>query len=201
MNLPRNLYLLVRDEQDSIRICGNTACIALGSVLSEQDCIQLILPLFLELACDQSWRVRYTTVTQIHDICKLFPPTIIQEKLVPEFLRLMQDPELEVRTGAASSLSKICSFLEPDFIVEQMMRIVGNLGMDTSEHVRIGLSNELLSWLFTRSFICRFMSYFGKYVYGAVCAPRVQDASAGCEYQSALESHLQLQYHPIGSPE
>ena len=161
MNLPRNLYLLVRDDQDSIRICGNTSCIALGSVLSEQDRIELILPLFLELASDASWRVRYTTVTQIGDICNLFPQSVVKEKLAPSFMRLMQDPELEVRTGAASSVSKICTFLEPSFIVNQFIKIIGNLSVDTSEHVRIGLANELLS-MFEFDFINRSLPHFGK---------------------------------------
>lgn len=135
----------MRDDQDSIRICGNTSCIALGSVLSEQDRIELILPLFLELASDSSWRVRYTTVTQIGEICALFPPSIVEEKLLIEFMRLMQDVELEVRTGAASSLSKICHFLTPEAIVNNLIKIVGNVSMDPSEHVRIGLASDILS--------------------------------------------------------
>ena len=145
MNLPRNLYLLVRDDQDTIRICGNTSCIALGSVLSSQDRIELILPLFLELASDSSWRVRYTTVTQIGDICGLFDHTVIESKLVPAFLHLIQDPELEVRTGASMNISKICYYLEPPFIVSTMMKSIANLAVDPSEHVRIGFANEILS--------------------------------------------------------
>lgn len=191
MNLPRNLYLLVRDEQESIRICGNTSCIALGSVLSEQDRIQLILPLFLELACDQSWRVRYTTVTQIYEICQIFPPTIIKEKLVPEFMKLMQDPELEVRTGAATSISKLCSFLEPEFVVDHLMKIVGNLGMDSSEHVRIGLSSELLSGL-SCFVLIRSLPSFGKHFYRAVCSSCFHHAFTGCQHESAFELDLEL---------
>lgn len=145
VNLSRNLYLLVRDDQDTIRICGNTSCIALGSVLSEQDRIELILPLFLELGSDSSWRVRYTTVTQIGDICSLFDHSVIESKLVPEFLHLIQDPELEVRTGASMNITKICSSLDPSFIVNTMMDSIANLALDSSEHVRIGFAGEVLS--------------------------------------------------------
>ena len=87
----RSLYILVRDEQDSVRICGNASCVALASVLSPEDRATLIPPLFLELAADSSWRVRFTTVTQIDAICALFPQELVEAKLLPEFLRLMQD--------------------------------------------------------------------------------------------------------------
>ena len=45
MILVRDLYLLVRDDQDSVRICANNSCVALASVLSEPDRVTLILPL------------------------------------------------------------------------------------------------------------------------------------------------------------
>ena len=99
----------------------------------------------MELASDSSWRVRYTTVTQIGDICGLFDHTVIESKLVPAFLHLIQDPELEVRTGASMSISKICYYLEPSFIVTTMMKSIANLAVDSSEHVRIGFANEILS--------------------------------------------------------
>lgn len=143
--LVRSLYILVRDEQDSIRICGNSSCVALAAVLSEEDRIALILPLFLELAADNSWRVRFTTVTQIGDICSLFPKEIIESRLLPEYLRLMQDPELEVRTGAAGAISKICQYLEPSTIVDRVISIMDELSIDPSEHVRIALAGDFLS--------------------------------------------------------
>ena len=135
----------MRDEQDSIRICGNSSCVALATVLSEEDRISLILPLFLELATDNSWRVRFTTVTQIGDICSLFPKGIIETRILPEYLRLMHDPELEVRTGAAGSISKICAHLDASVIIDQVVNIIDELSNDPSEHVRIALAGDFLS--------------------------------------------------------
>ena len=145
MILVRSLYILVRDEQDSIRICGNSSCIALACVLSDEDRISLILPLFLELASDNSWRVRFTTVTQIGDICALYSTEIIETRFLPEYIRLMQDPELEVRTGAAGSISKICAHLDSSTIVDKIMNVVDELSNDPSEHVRIALAGDFLS--------------------------------------------------------
>ena len=102
MILVRDLYLLVRDDQDSVRICANNSCVALASVLSEPDRVTLILPLFLELASDNSWRVRFTTVSEIGVICNLFSKDIIETKLLPEYLHLLHYPEVEVSTAAAS---------------------------------------------------------------------------------------------------
>ena len=145
MNLPRNLYLLVRDDQDSIRVCGNSSCIALGSVFSQQDRIELILPLFLELACDHSWRVRYSTAIHIGEICNLFSQEIITEKILPEYVKLLNDSELEVRTGAVQSLSAISKHLDTGVIVKHLLSIVTALSKDPSENVRIGLATEVLS--------------------------------------------------------
>ena len=112
----RDLYLLVRDDQDSVRICANGSCVALASVLSEQDRVTLILPLFLELASDNSWRVRFTTVT-----------------------------EIGVRTAAASSLSTICKYLSVRAIVEKVLTLLTDLSNDPCEHVRVGLAGDFLS--------------------------------------------------------
>ena len=145
MILVRDLYLLVRDDQNSGRICANNSCVALASVLSEPDRVTLILPLFLELASDNSWRVRFTTVSEIGVICNLFSKDIIETKLLPEYLHLLQDPEVEVRTAAASSLSKICKYLEGKVIAENVVKLLGELSNDPCEHVRIGLAGDFLS--------------------------------------------------------
>ena len=152
----RDLYLLVRDDQENIRIFGNASCVALARVLSEEDRGTLILPLFLELAEDSSWRVRYTTVTQIGDICALFPRDLVESKLLPEFLKLLQDSELEVRTIAASSISAICKYLRTEK-VEEMISVMTILSSDASEHVRIGLASDFLSIYLcqSRRFFCR----------------------------------------------
>ena len=138
------MYLLVRDDQENIRIFGNASCVALARVLSEEDRGTLILPLFLELAEDSSWRVRYTTVTQIGEICALFPRELVESKLLPEFLKLLQDNELEVRTIAASSISAICKYLRVEK-VEEMISVMTSLSSDASEHVRVGLASDFLS--------------------------------------------------------
>ena len=138
------MYLLVRDDQENIRIYGNASCIALANVLSEEDRVSLILPLFLELAADSNWRVRYTTVTQIGEICALFSRHLVETKLLPEYLRLLQDTELEVRTIAASSVSHICKYLSVEK-VQEMIGIKNDLSMGPCEHVRVGLASDFLS--------------------------------------------------------
>ena len=112
---------------------------------SDQDRVTLILPLFLELASDNSWRVRFTTVTEIGVICDLFSKEIVETKLLPEFLHLLQDPEVEVRTAAASSLSTICKYLSVRAIVEKVLTLLTDLSNDPCEHVRIGLAGDFLS--------------------------------------------------------
>ena len=187
----RSLYILVRDEQDSVRICGNASCVALASVLSPEDRATLILPLFLELAADSSWRVRFTTVTQIDAICALFPQELVEAKLLPEFLRLMQDPELEVRTGAAGAVNSVCRWLPVETIREKMMRAVEELSNDPSEHVRIALAGEFLSGgeggVGRRS-----LRDAGRGADGEGDSPDLRAAAGGHEHEGAAERGVEL---------
>ena len=88
--------------------------------------------------------MRYTTVTQIGEICALFPRELVESKLLPEFMKLLQDNELEVRTIAASSISAICKYLRVEK-VEEMISVMSILSSDASEHVRVGLASDFLS--------------------------------------------------------
>ena len=126
-------------------MCGNQSCIALASVLSEEDRIALILPLFLELAEDTNWQVRYTTISHISEICALFPREFVETKFLPVFMKLMSDSEEEIRSCAAGMISKICQFLSVDVICNQILPIMQDLSTDPKEHVRVALSSDLLS--------------------------------------------------------
>lgn len=126
-------------------MCGNQSCSALASVLSEEDRVALILPLFLELAADTNWQVRYTTISHIRDICELFPREIITTHLLPEFTRLLEDTELEVRACAAGAVSQFCKFINADVIGREIIPLISKLREDPSEHVRVALSSNVLS--------------------------------------------------------
>ena len=198
MILVRDLYLLVRDDQENIRILGNASCVALARVLSEEDRGSLILPLFLGLAEDGSWRVRYTTVTQIGDICALFSRELVESKLLPAFLKLLQDNELEVRTIAASSVSTICRFLRVEK-VEEMISVMTILSSDTSEHVRVGLASDFLSTPLLAGVSQRRVRDGGVRNHGEAASAGVFASADRLEHESASHRGGELRQNQVGT--
>jgi serine/threonine-protein phosphatase 2A regulatory subunit A len=92
---------LASDEQDSVRLLVVEGCVALASMLSQEENYTLVLPIARNCSQDKSWRVRYMVADQFCRLAEALGAEITKMELVPAFIRLLKDTEAEVRTAAA----------------------------------------------------------------------------------------------------
>lgn len=60
--------ILIKDEQDLVRIYMVDVVISLAGIINPQKHHQLLYPLFNTLADDQSWRVKYAVCEKAQEV-------------------------------------------------------------------------------------------------------------------------------------
>lgn len=62
-------HALAQDEQDSVRLLAVENCVANGTLLSQDENSQLVLPVIRACCQDKSWRVRYMVADKFCEVC------------------------------------------------------------------------------------------------------------------------------------
>jgi len=135
---------LTEDSQDSVRLISVESCGALARVLGkgrQQHVVSdVIVPIVLRFAGDQSWRVRHQAALQLADVAEASKKDVVKAVLLPSFVSLLQDSEGEVRAVAASCVSKFSALLPKSDVVATIVPLCQDLANDASQYVRISLS-------------------------------------------------------------
>lgn len=143
---------LAADPQDSVRLLSVEPLATLLSFASkrkkkgvELGRMEKLVPLFLTLASDTSWRIRLMVAThygQLADTLKEVP----QVDTLGIFCALLRDGEAEVRAAAASQVDQVAGLLVEhgnETVEEQLVPTVRLLLSDPSSHVRASLALHL----------------------------------------------------------
>jgi hypothetical protein len=102
---------LTQDPQDSVRLHTVTSSVVVARVVA--DSAEMLLPLFLRLCADSSWRVRYKVATDFTELCAAVGGEKCSqiEALVEGYVRLLQDGAAEVRTAAAYKVGDVAKLV------------------------------------------------------------------------------------------
>lgn len=135
---------LTEDDQDSVRLISVESCGALAKVLGKgrqkRVVNDVIVPIVLRFAGDQSWRVRHQAALQLPDVAESSNKDVVHSLLLPSFMSLLQDSEGEVRAVAASCVSKFGALLPKEDVVTTVVPLCQDLANDASQYVRISLA-------------------------------------------------------------
>lgn len=135
---------LTEDDQDSVRLISVESCGALAKVLGkgrQQKVVSdVIVPIVLRFANDQSWRVRHQAALQLADVAESAKQDMVRSVLLPSFVSLLQDSEGEVRAVAASCVSKFSVLLKREDVTATIVPMCQDLANDASQYVRISLA-------------------------------------------------------------
>ncbi|KAA6394449.1 MAG: putative Serine/threonine-protein phosphatase 2A 65 kDa regulatory subunit A alpha [Streblomastix strix] len=171
---------LGNDEQDSIRIwimeslCGIAASLSQTIQQSNSqtnvnssftpssvsvgvdDAKQGVVPIYLRLAKDQSWRVRFKVGEKICRLAEVMPRQLVKSDLLPSFLLLIKDDEMEVRTVCASQLSDFAFFVsdltsqtpvpaqQQNAIITQIVPVINQLAKDENTTFKESLAGSVM---------------------------------------------------------
>ncbi len=135
---------LTVDDQDSVRLISVESCGALAKVLGKgrqaNVVNDVIVPIVLRFADDQSWRVRHQAALQLADVAGSAKQEVVESMLLPSFVSLLQDSEGEVRAVAASCVSKFAKLVRKEDVTATLVPICQDLANDASQYVRISLA-------------------------------------------------------------
>lgn len=143
---------LAADPQDSVRLLAveplatllsQAAKMAAGP-LETDPLMSKLIPLFLSLASDTSWRIRLMVATHYGRLSQaLYQVSAVDGLGI--FCALLRDIEGEVRAAATSQLSIICELInsQATTVEEQIIPTIRLLLSDPSSHVRSALALQL----------------------------------------------------------
>jgi serine/threonine-protein phosphatase 2A regulatory subunit A len=138
---------LTEDDQDSVRLISVESCGALSEVLAkghQQGVVNdVVVPIVLKFAGDQSWRVRHQAALQLADVAESSNREVVRSLLLTSFVALMQDSEAEVRAVAASCVSKFSQLLRREDVTSTIIPMCQDLANDASQYVRISLAGSV----------------------------------------------------------
>ncbi|KAM3171941.1 hypothetical protein ACTXT7_015574, partial [Hymenolepis weldensis] len=86
--LKHAMYLLQKDDQDSVRLLAINACVAFAEALPSEDAQKSLMPLIHEAAQDKSWRVRYQLADRLTDLQSAVGPVVTNEFLVDVYQKM-----------------------------------------------------------------------------------------------------------------
>ena len=135
---------LAGDTQDSVRLLAVEPLAVLleqSKTLYPQQFSSLV-PLFLTLVSDNSWRIRFMVASNYGHLAA----SLIHEANVDTlemYCTLLKDAESEVRSAACSQLSKVAALYLSDQINEHIVPSISVLLTDPSSHVRASLALQL----------------------------------------------------------
>ncbi|KYQ93812.1 protein phosphatase 2A scaffold subunit [Tieghemostelium lacteum] len=135
---------LSNDEQDSVRLLGVENCALIGSMLTQEENIHLILPVIKSCSLDKSWRVRFMVARLFKELCEAVGPEITKSELVQAFVKLLKDTEAEVRTEASLRITDVCGLLPKDTCIRTILPCINDLVGDGSQHVRAALAQVIM---------------------------------------------------------
>lgn len=138
------LSKLASDPQDAVRLLSVAPLVAFGEALKEspEHTVNLVHPLFVALAADRSWRIRYMLakhysqlVIILHDEHDLHP--------IKTFSALLKDAEPEVRAAAAGELVQVAKVISPENVRTYLIPSLPIIVTDPSAPVKAALASTL----------------------------------------------------------
>lgn len=135
---------LASDPQDSVRLLAvEPLAVLLGASSTEAQ--EPLIPVFLSLASDNSWRIRFMVASQYGRFVETLASRRADGKadLLAIYCALLQDAESEVRAAASGQLSAVASCLVEEVGRDQILEAVRLLLADPSAHVRAALALQL----------------------------------------------------------
>ena len=135
---------LAEDAQDSVKILAIANCIEISKKLNN-DKESIVLPVVLNLASDNSYRVRWSVASHVAELGEAFGAEVTELKLLPLMQKLLQDPEAETRSIAAGSCEGFAKLITVDSIVKNILPSIQSLVADDESHVRVSLAGSIMS--------------------------------------------------------
>ena len=136
------LTKLTSDPQDAVRLLSVAPLIALGESVKESSelTINLVHPLFMALANDRSWRIRYMLAKQFAQIILVLQKDKPEMNPVKSFAALLKDAEPEVRSAAAAELVHVARVISPEEVRQSLVPCLPMIITDPSAHVKASLA-------------------------------------------------------------
>ena len=135
---------LAEDAQDSVKLLAVANCIAIAKRIDDSK-VAVVLPVVLNLASDNSYRVRWSVASHMAELGAVFGGEVTATKLMPVMQKLLQDPEPETRSIAAGSCEGFAKLLPVETIVTDILPAVQGLVTDDESHVRVSLAGSIMS--------------------------------------------------------
>ena len=135
---------LSNDKQDSVKLLAVENCIAI-SKRCQEDKEQVVLPVVLNLASDNSYRVRWSVASHMAALGEVFGAQVTTTKLMPIMQKLLQDTEPETRSRAAGSCEGFAKLISIEAIVSDILPSIQTLVDDDESHVRVSLAGSIMS--------------------------------------------------------
>lgn len=137
---------LAGDPQDSVRLLAVEPLALLMNRTTEDAALELLLPTFLSLAGDSSWRIRFMVATHFGSFVQVLngrPSVADKVDMLGIFCALLRDAESEVRGAACTQLARTAAVLgdldRDDMIISSIRLLL----TDPSPHVRASLALQL----------------------------------------------------------
>eukprot|EP00889_Picochlorum_renovo_P007869 jgi/Picre1/34899/NNA_002365.t1 len=133
---------LTEDEQDSVRLISVESCGVLATVLRGKNSVNdIIVPVLLRFAGDQSWRVRHQSALQLPDVTESAKKSVAHSLLLPSFLSLLQDSEAE--NSLAAVVTELSPLVGKDVTSKELLPIFLELLKDECSEARLGVIGKL----------------------------------------------------------
>lgn len=139
---------LASDPQDSVRLLSVEPLSILmekASSTTNEKSLPALIPLFLSLASDNSWRIRFMVASHYGKLASALESSAANSNvdILGIYCSLLRDAEAEVRTAACSQLALVTAVLNSPTLVEQIISSIRLLLSDPSPHVRAILGLQL----------------------------------------------------------
>ena len=131
------------DEQDVIRTICVESIISIAKILSRDENQRLMLPIFLGIFEDKSWKVRLSIANLFPELSKEFGKEIVEANFISKYSMLLKDIEADVRTAAVKSLKKCLKNISPGKLQSLILPQLSTLIKDNTYNVRAGLGETL----------------------------------------------------------
>ncbi|PJF20102.1 hypothetical protein PSACC_00080 [Paramicrosporidium saccamoebae] len=134
---------LAADPQDSVRLLAVEPVTVLMEKCSMVE-FNALVPLFLALASDNSWRIRFMVAKLYGRLAAaLVNGNNASVNVLDIYCALMRDAEAEVRSAACSQITSVSSVIPASITEDKIISSARTLLSDPSAHVRAALALQL----------------------------------------------------------
>jgi len=143
----RTLIQLCKDEQESVRLLCVENCIATGLLISKEDIETSLVPIIIDFARDNSWKVRYVVANNLLDIVKcFFKDKVPQDFVKGPICRILKDSVPEVKISVIPYISSICEYIQLENVINLVLPCVFKMCSENEAvNVRSVISSHITS--------------------------------------------------------